>query len=145
MRGGDDRYDRNASGKMFSLKDVNGNTIRYYIISDTAVHVVNKATSGDYYVWKNSGDDSKAYKGDIVIPETVTHPDTKKKYKVTGLWCLNDSNGTFDQCTQLRSVYLPKYIEKIFITSMFSYCYNLRYVVINSKFKGFHGGVEISE
>ncbi len=78
-------------------------SIRYLVTSENEVSVI----IGDGY----------HYKGDIIIPETVTYMDSN--YKVTAI-----GNYAFCECHELTSVVIPNTVEVVNAYA-FAYCANL--------------------
>ena len=109
-----------ASAYDIEVKNADGATIYYtWINNDTELEVSRLGSGGTYY--------TKAYTGDLIIPESVTYNNIT--YNVTSI-----GNGAFIYCNYLTSVTIPNSVTSIG-ESAFEYCSSLVSVPLPNSIK----------
>ena len=109
-----------ASAYDIEVKNADGATIYYtWINNDTELEVSRLGSGGTYY--------TKAYTGDLIIPESVTYNNIT--YNVTSI-----GDGAFIHCNYLTSVTIPNSVTSIG-ESAFEYCSSLVSVPLPNSIK----------
>ena len=104
---GDDSYITNNS---FEMKNVDGVTIYYRMVSDGELEV------------RSKGDGVTYYQGSVVIPEEVTYNNKTRKVTRIGM-------NAFAYCKDLTSVTIPSSIV-LFDIDAFRNCENLKKIIV---------------